>query len=152
LTWFYRITSVGPQRGVGNPEIKSTPLVVNGILYFTIPDHVWAVDARTGEEVWHFAWKDQGGHLVGNRGVGMYSDWIYFMTPCSMVMANLADVRGPDFGPDARRGKTGRYADAGSTAERTCSRVRGDGKRRRWSYHRFGSGNGWSANRRLKRA
>ena len=28
--------------------IKSTPLVVNGILYLTTPDNVWAVDARTG--------------------------------------------------------------------------------------------------------
>src|SRR5215813_1430555 len=53
LAWFYRITGVGAQRGVGNPEIKSTPLMVNGILYFTIPDHVWALDARTGEELWH---------------------------------------------------------------------------------------------------
>src|SRR5215467_1291043 len=26
--------------------IKSTPLVVNGILYFTTPDNVWAIDAR----------------------------------------------------------------------------------------------------------
>jgi acido-empty-quinoprotein group A len=81
LAWFYRITTVGAQRGVGNPEIKSTPLMVNGILYFTIPDHVWALDARTGEELWHYDWEDKGGHLVGNRGVGMYGDWLYFMTP-----------------------------------------------------------------------
>src|ERR1017187_9113803 len=47
LAWFYRIGSVGAQRGVGNPTIKSTPLMVNGILYFTIPDHAWAIDARS---------------------------------------------------------------------------------------------------------
>src|ERR1022692_2574027 len=76
LAWFYRITNVGPQRGVGNPEIKSTPLMVNGILYFTIPNHVWALDARTGAEVWHYGWEDRGGHLVGNRGLGMYGDWL----------------------------------------------------------------------------
>src|ERR1700675_1116331 len=35
----YRVNNVGPQRGVGNPTIKSTPLMVNGILYFSIPDH-----------------------------------------------------------------------------------------------------------------
>ena len=40
LAWFYRITSVGAQRGVGNPDIKSTPLMVNGILYFSIPDQI----------------------------------------------------------------------------------------------------------------
>jgi alcohol dehydrogenase (cytochrome c) len=27
--WTYRIEGVGPQRGVGNPVIKSTPLLVN---------------------------------------------------------------------------------------------------------------------------
>jgi alcohol dehydrogenase (cytochrome c) len=78
--WMYRV-NVGALRGVGNVQIKSTPLEVNGILYFTIPDHVWAVDARTGDELWHYAWKDQGGHLVGNRGVGMYGNWLYFMAP-----------------------------------------------------------------------
>src|SRR5919199_5988989 len=34
IEWIYRITSVGPQRGVGGPTIKSTPLMVNGMLYF----------------------------------------------------------------------------------------------------------------------
>ena len=29
--------------------LKSTPLLVDGILYFTVPDHVWAVDARSGK-------------------------------------------------------------------------------------------------------
>ncbi len=81
LQWMYRISNVGAQRGVGTPDIKSTPLMVNGILYFTIPDHVYAVDARTGQEIWHYDWQDRGGHLVGNRGLGMYGDWLYFMTP-----------------------------------------------------------------------
>ena len=37
--------------------------MVKGVLYLTIPDHVYAVDARTGEEIWHYDWQDQGGHL-----------------------------------------------------------------------------------------
>lgn len=81
VAWMYRIANVGPQRGVGSPTIKSTPLMVNGILYFTIPDHVWAIDARTGEEIWRYDWVDKGGHLIGNRGVGMYGNWLYFMGP-----------------------------------------------------------------------
>jgi alcohol dehydrogenase (cytochrome c) len=32
--------------------MKSTPLEVNGILYFTVPNHVWAVDARIGKKLW----------------------------------------------------------------------------------------------------
>ena len=67
--------------GFGPPTIKSTPLMVNGMLYFSAPDHVWAVDARTGREIWHYFWKTRGGIHIGNRGVGMYGNWIYFLTP-----------------------------------------------------------------------
>jgi acido-empty-quinoprotein group A len=81
LAWMYRVTIAGTMRGVGEPDIKSTPLMVNGILYFTIPDHVYALDARTGLELWHYDWVDKGGHLVGNRGLGMYRDWLYFLAP-----------------------------------------------------------------------
>ena len=71
----------GAMRGIGEPEIKSTPLMVDGILYFTIPDHVFALDARTGLQLWHYDWVDHGGHLIGNRGVGMYGNWLYFLAP-----------------------------------------------------------------------
>ena len=54
---------------------------MNGILYFTIPDHVFAINARTGEQLWQYDFEDQGGHLVGQRGVGMYGNWLYFLTP-----------------------------------------------------------------------
>src|SRR5580658_7699740 len=82
LTWMYRVKIAGgAMRGVGEPDIKSTPLMVDGILYFTIPDHVYALDARTGAELWHYDWVDKGGHLIGNRGVGMYRSWLYFMAP-----------------------------------------------------------------------
>lgn len=81
VAWTYKITGIGSLRGIGNPVIKSTPLMVNGVLYFTIPDHVFAVDARTGKEIWRFDFEDHGGHLLGQRGVGMYGNWIYFLTP-----------------------------------------------------------------------
>ena len=81
IDWMYRIRGIGPQRGVGDPTIKSTPLLVNGILYFTIPNHVFAVNARSGEHIWQFDFEDKGGHLVGQRGVGMYGNWLYFLTP-----------------------------------------------------------------------
>ena len=47
LAW---VTRFGPGTGV---TIKATPLEVNGILYFTSPNNVWAADARTGRELWH---------------------------------------------------------------------------------------------------
>ncbi|OLE46988.1 MAG: pyrrolo-quinoline quinone [Acidobacteria bacterium 13_1_20CM_3_58_11] len=61
-------------------SIKSTPLEVNGILYFTAPDNVWAVDARFGREIWHYLRVSEGDH-IGNRGLGMYKNWLYFTTP-----------------------------------------------------------------------
>ena len=79
MAWIFR-TNIAEQRGAP-VQIKSTPLQVNGILYFTIPNHVWAVNARTGDMLWHYAWQDKGGHLTGNRGVGMYGNWLYFMAP-----------------------------------------------------------------------
>src|SRR6184192_1688583 len=60
--------------------IKSTPLEVNGVLYFTTPDNVWAVDARYGRQIWHYQRVSEGDH-IGNRGLGMYKNWLYFTTP-----------------------------------------------------------------------
>ncbi len=74
-------TPGGGMAAFGGLSIKSTPLLVNGALYFSAPDHAWAVDARTGREIWHFFWKTRGGIHIGNRGVGMYGNWLYFLTP-----------------------------------------------------------------------
>ena len=52
----------------GGPSIKAIPLMVNGVLYFAMPDHAYAVDARTGRQIWHYAWKTRGGIHIGNRG------------------------------------------------------------------------------------
>src|ERR1700687_309128 len=60
--------------------IKSTPLQVSGILYFSTPDNVWAIDARFGRQIWHYERKSEGDH-IGHRGLGMYKNWLYFTTP-----------------------------------------------------------------------
>lgn len=80
LSWVYRIDP-GPGASPFASQIKSTPLEVNGVLYFTLPDHAWAVDARTGREIWHYKWQSKGGIHIGNRGVGIYHDWLFFETP-----------------------------------------------------------------------
>jgi acido-empty-quinoprotein group A len=85
--WVYKITDVGAQRGAPVPVIKCTPILVNGFLYITIPDHLWALDARTGKELWHYDWVDHGGHLVGQRGVGMWKTNVYFLTPDDWLIA-----------------------------------------------------------------
>jgi alcohol dehydrogenase (cytochrome c) len=85
--WAFKISTVGAQRGAPEPIIKCTPLLVDGVLYITIPDHVWAVDAHTGKEIWHYDWSDQGGHLVGQRGVGIWKSNLYFLTPDNWLVA-----------------------------------------------------------------
>jgi alcohol dehydrogenase (cytochrome c) len=76
LAWAFQTHSV---------SVKSTPLEVNGVLYFSVPDHVWAIDATTGRQVWHFSRPSQGDHL-GSRGVGMYKDRLFFGTSDAHVI------------------------------------------------------------------
>jgi alcohol dehydrogenase (cytochrome c) len=86
--WSYRADAATG----GIAGIKSTPLVVNGVMYFSAPDHVWAIDARTGKEIWHFAWQSKGGIHLGNRGVGISGNWLYVETPdCNLVSLNIKD-------------------------------------------------------------
>lgn len=82
LAWVHRM-NVGP---FGGGSIKATPLVIDGVLYYTFPDHVWALDARNGRELWHYAWDSTGGIHIGNRGAAAYKDYLYFETPdCHLV-------------------------------------------------------------------
>ncbi|HEX4169132.1 MAG TPA: acido-empty-quinoprotein group A [Bryobacteraceae bacterium] len=61
--------------------LKCSPLLVDGILYFTVPDNVWAVDARSGHQIWHYTYPKNDGFHIGHRGVAMYKGWLYFTTP-----------------------------------------------------------------------
>ena len=60
LAWAFQAKSV---------PIKSTPLMVDGICISRVPDHVYAVDARTGRQIWHYTYKARGGDHIGHRGV-----------------------------------------------------------------------------------
>jgi len=62
-------------------SIKCSVLQVRGTLYFTTPDNAWAVDARDGHELWHYFWKTKGGTHIGNRGLGIWNDYLFMETP-----------------------------------------------------------------------
>jgi len=66
LAWATRVTSGNAATGL---QIKSTPLLVNDVLYFTAPNNVWAADVRTGRELWHYQYPPNTGSTIGNRGV-----------------------------------------------------------------------------------
>jgi acido-empty-quinoprotein group A len=111
--WVYQISSVDAHRGATKPVIKCTPLLVSGVLYLTVPDHVFALDARNGRELWHYDWIDHGGHLIGQRGVGIWKSAVYFLTPDNWLIAlnagtgkelwrkNFADARKQYFSTSA---------------------------------------------------
>jgi alcohol dehydrogenase (cytochrome c) len=63
------------------PRIGGAVLEVNGILYASAPDNAWAIDARSGSVIWHYFWKTRGGTHIGNRGMAMVGDWLFFETP-----------------------------------------------------------------------
>lgn len=65
----------------GGTSVKGAVLEVNGILYVSTPDNAWALDARDGHELWHYFWKTRGGTHIGNRGLGMYANWLFMETP-----------------------------------------------------------------------
>src|SRR4029434_735745 len=95
--WVFRPNAGNVSAGGGGATsvlIKGTPVVVDRVLYVTIPDHVWAVDARSGREIWHSTWPSKGGWHIGNRGVVVLGDTIYVETPdCHLVALNRQDGR-----------------------------------------------------------
>jgi alcohol dehydrogenase (cytochrome c) len=72
--------------------VKSTPVLVNGVIYVSAPDNVWAVDARTGKELWRYTQPRSDAFYIGHRGVAVYKDMVYVTTPNAHLLAlNAAD-------------------------------------------------------------
>jgi alcohol dehydrogenase (cytochrome c) len=65
----------------GGVTIKGSILQVDGVLYVSAPDNAWAVDARDGHVLWHYFWKTKGGTHIGNRGMGMWNNYLFLETP-----------------------------------------------------------------------
>ncbi len=73
---------LGTDRG-----IEATPIVVDGIMFFSGPwSVVWAVDARSGEEIWFYdpevpkEWGQKACCDVVNRGVAVWNGRVYVGT------------------------------------------------------------------------
>ncbi|MBN9318341.1 MAG: PQQ-binding-like beta-propeller repeat protein [Caulobacterales bacterium] len=82
----------GDPRGVAAPpsmgaRIGGSPLMVDGILYVSAVNNAWALDSRTGKVLWHFHWKTRGGTQIGNRGMAMWGDNLYFETPDNYLVS-----------------------------------------------------------------
>jgi alcohol dehydrogenase (cytochrome c) len=90
----------------GATTVKGAILMVDGVLYPTAPDNVWALDAHDGHELWHYFWKTKGGTHIGNRGVAMWHHYLFFVTPDDYIVSL-----------DARTGKERWHKEAASFAQ-----------------------------------
>ena len=76
LKWIFQTGVIG--------SFETTPIVEDGVMYITTPyNHVFAIDARTGKQLWHYE------HKLGttifccgpnNRGVALAGDKLYMAT------------------------------------------------------------------------
>jgi len=71
---------------------ETSPIVVDGVMYVTTSfDHVYALNAKTGELLWHYK-HDMGPITVyccgpNNRGVAVYGDKVYLATLDAKLVA-----------------------------------------------------------------
>jgi PQQ-dependent dehydrogenase (methanol/ethanol family) len=73
-------------------SMETTPIVVGGVMYVTTSfNHVYAINAKTGEEYWHY--KHKMGPITtyccgpNNRGVAIYGDKVFMATLDSKLVA-----------------------------------------------------------------
>jgi alcohol dehydrogenase (cytochrome c) len=67
--------------------IKSVPILVNGMMYVSTPDHVWAIDPRSGRQVWHYGYPANQGFHIGHRGVAVHRDSVFLTTPDAYLLS-----------------------------------------------------------------
>ena len=72
--------------------METSPIVVNGVMYVTTSfNHLYALDARTGEELWHYTRKlgPITTYCCGpnNRGVAVYGSKVFLATLDSHLLA-----------------------------------------------------------------
>jgi len=70
-----------------NAQIKASPIVANGIVYLTAPDNLWAIDVRTGRQLWRYSYPMNEGFHIGHRGAAVYKDFVYLTTPDAHLIA-----------------------------------------------------------------
>ncbi len=72
--------------------LETSPIVVNGVMYVTTAfDHVYALNAKTGQQIWEY--KHKMGPITtyccgpNNRGVAVYGDNVYVATLDAKLLA-----------------------------------------------------------------
>ncbi len=76
--WIFRVPNAS--------RLQAVPIVVDGVMYVTQPNEVYALDARTGRKIWDYQRvprREKG----PNRGVAVWGDKVYFTTPDAFLVA-----------------------------------------------------------------
>ncbi|MCP5144878.1 MAG: PQQ-binding-like beta-propeller repeat protein [Gammaproteobacteria bacterium] len=72
--------------------VQTTPVVANGVMYVTYRNSVWALDAGSGRQIWHWSRPFTEG-LAGNatfganRGVAVAGNRVFFLTDNAHLIA-----------------------------------------------------------------
>jgi alcohol dehydrogenase (cytochrome c) len=83
----HQLTLAWAWQAGGTIQIKATPILVNGVLYITAPDNIWAIDARTARQIWRYTYPSNEGFHIGHRGAAVYKDTVYLTTPDAHLVA-----------------------------------------------------------------
>ncbi|HEX3208101.1 MAG TPA: PQQ-binding-like beta-propeller repeat protein, partial [Geminicoccaceae bacterium] len=83
LKWLFQTGVIG--------SFETTPVVEDGVMYITTPyNHLFAIDARTGEQLWSYEHKLSTTTLCcgpNNRGVALAGDKVYMATLDAALVA-----------------------------------------------------------------
>ena len=69
-----------------NSDLEATPLVYQGVMYTTSGNDLYALDAVTGREVWHYRFSGLQNRGV-NRGAAILGDNVFFVTSNCHLLA-----------------------------------------------------------------
>lgn len=72
----------------GTRRQQCTPIVQDGVMYVTASNHVYALDARTGKQLWHYRIQlPQGMNADGNRGVAILDQHLFVTTTDARLLS-----------------------------------------------------------------
>src|SRR6185503_16433699 len=60
-------------------RLQVTPVVADGVMYVSHTNEVYALDAKTGREIWHYKHVQAKRH-DGNRGVAVLGERVFFVS------------------------------------------------------------------------
>ena len=76
--WIYHVP--------GATRLETVPLVVDGVMYISQPNEVYAIDAQAGRLIWEYH-HEPAMERGPNRGVAVYGNRVYFGTPNAQLVA-----------------------------------------------------------------